>query len=637
MFAIAPAIFASMVAVPAQSRPATDPRDIRTGLVIPDEGYCDQPYIVVTKDGNWLCTLTTGKGVEGERGQHVVSTLSTDKGRTWSPLVDIEPADGPEASWVMPLITPGGRVYAFYDYNGDRIDTLGSKRNIRADMLGWYVYKYSDDNGRSWSKDRYRLPVRVTACDRANDWQGKVQILWGIGKPIVTGRSMYFGFTKLGRYMLEDGEGWFFRSDNILSEPDVAKIEWQMLPDGEHGLRAPEFGSVQEEHNLVALSDGSLYCIYRTTTGHPCHAYSRDGGRTWTRPEHATYTPGGRKIKHPRACPKVWRCANGRFLLWYHNHGGKDFEGRNPAWLAGGIEKDGRIHWSQPEILLYDPDPGTRMSYPDLIEQDGRYWVSETQKTVARVHEIDRALLEGLWNQDTAKTPAARGLLLEQGPKRRRESTNAQRQQAPTEPGAQATGRRTSSAGKHPVPQAFCLQGNAQRQQAPDQVSSGGVSRKPLPRLPDLRAGGGFSLDLWVRFDELSEGQVILDSRDENGKGICLTTTADGAVRLDLCDGTTKAGWDCDPGLLKPDQDHHIVAIVDGGPKIIMFVVDGVLCDGGTARQYGWGRFASNLGNVNGSPSMRIAPSMRGELNSLRVYGRPLRVSEAVANYRGFQ
>ena len=135
----------------------SDPRNIRTGSVIPDEGYCDQPYVVVTKQGHWLCTFTTGRGREGQGGQHVVASISTDQGKTWSqPPIDIEPADGPEASWVMPLITPEGRVYAFYDYNGDRISTLGEKKNIRADMLGWYVYKYSDDEGRTWSKKRYR-------------------------------------------------------------------------------------------------------------------------------------------------------------------------------------------------------------------------------------------------------------------------------------------------------------------------------------------------------------------------------------------------------------------------------------------------------------------------------------------------
>ncbi len=42
------------------------------------------------------------------------------------------------------------------------------------------------------------------------------------------------------------------------------------------------------------------------------------------------------------------------------------------------------------------------MSYPDLIEEaDGRFYITETQKTVARVHEIPAELLRGLFGQFT--------------------------------------------------------------------------------------------------------------------------------------------------------------------------------------------------------------------------------------------
>ena len=59
--------------------------------------------------------------------------------------------------------------------------------------------------------------------------------------------------------MLDNGEGWLYRCDNILTEPDAEKIHWELLPDGEHGIRKAEFGSVQEEHNLVPLGDDRLY------------------------------------------------------------------------------------------------------------------------------------------------------------------------------------------------------------------------------------------------------------------------------------------------------------------------------------------------------------------------------------------
>ena len=77
---------------------------------------------------------------------------------------------------------------------------------------------------------------------------------------------------------------------------------------------------------------------------------------------------------------------------------------RNPVWLCGGQEKEtdqGRtIVFSQPEIIIYDDDPLIRMSYPDLIETDSDFYITETQKDVARIHHLDKNLLQGLWNQD---------------------------------------------------------------------------------------------------------------------------------------------------------------------------------------------------------------------------------------------
>jgi hypothetical protein len=476
----------------------------------------------------------------------------------------------------MPLVTPSGRVYVFYDYNGDRIDTLYGVKGIRADMLGWYVYKYSDDNGRTWSKDRYRLPVRVTEYDPTNDFEGKVQMFWGIGKPIIARDAVIFGFSKINEYLVDRSEGWFFRSDNLLTEPDPARIDWQMLPEGDVGLRSPTGGPVAEEQNLVELSDGTLYTMYRTVEGHPCHAYSTDGGRTWTPPAFATYTPGGQLIKHPRACPRLWKTQNGKFLFWYHNHGLKDFLGRNPAWITGGLEKDGRIYWSQPEILLYDQNAATRTSYPDLIEQDGRYWVAETQKEVARIHEIDATLLEGLWNQATNKTLTQKGLAL------------------------------TATA---------------------EQIES---AKLPMPKLPKFQETTGFTLELRFTLNTAASGQVLFDSRDDAGRGILVTTAEPQTLRIEMNGGDTAAFWAADPGVLQPGRSHHAAIVVDGGARIISYVIDGRLCDGGESRPYGWGRFGDGLTDLNASAEARVS----SELETLRLYTRPLRVSEVIANYQ---
>lgn len=554
-----------------------DVRDISQGLSIYENGYMDQPYVTVLPNGNWLCMFTTGAATESRPGQHVVATTSTDKGRTWSEPVDIEPSSGPLASWAMPYLTSFGRVYAFYDYNGDNINSLNGKPLKQVGELGWYCYKYSDDNGQTWS-ERYRLPVRKTPVDFNNDWKGEVQLLWGISKPIRVGNSMYFGFTKLGKYQQDLGEGWFFKSNNIDSEKDATKLNWQLLPDGDQGMRNPAFGSVQEEQNIASLSNGDLYCMYRTTLGFSAHAYSRDGGRSWTMPEAASYTPGGQILKNPRACPRVFKCQNGKFLFWYHNHSGKDYTGRNPVWISGGVEKDGFIHWSQPEILQYDNDPkGRGMSYPDLIEQDGKYWITETQKVKARVHVLEPSLLEGMWNQATANSLVKRGLLVNKVIRKANQTVR-------------------------------------------------------IPTIPSLKEGG-FSLDMWLTFTDLQPGQIVFDSRDEKGKGIWITTTDQQTLRMSMSDGSRTEGWDTDPGVLQPGKPHHVVFMVDGAPNIITVAVDGTLCDGGKSRQYGWGRFSTDLDDINGNKKATIAPSLHGQMKQLRLYNRYLTTSEAVSNF----
>ncbi len=147
---------------------APDWRNIRNGLIIPDESYSDQPYIVKTDDGAWLCILTTGSGREGQSGQYVAVTRSTDQGKTWSSLIPLEPPDGPEASYAVMLKIPSGRIYAFYNHNTDNIREIklddpnfsptGTIK--RVDSQGYFVFRYSDDHGISWSPERYSIPVR---------------------------------------------------------------------------------------------------------------------------------------------------------------------------------------------------------------------------------------------------------------------------------------------------------------------------------------------------------------------------------------------------------------------------------------------------------------------------------------------
>ncbi len=582
----------------------SDWRNIRNGHEIPSETYADQPYVVKTNDGAWLCIMTTGSGREGSAGQHVITTRSTDHGRTWSDPVALEAADGPEASYAVMLKVPSGRIYAFYNHNTDNLrkvkaDDPPYKGGYcrRVDSLGYYVFKYSDDHGRSWSKERYTIPVREMEIDRQNPYQGKIRFFWNVGKPFTYDGSGFVPLHKvggIGHGFFTRSEGVLLKSPNILTESDPDKIMWETLPKGDAGLRTPPGGGpIAEEQSFCVLSDGSFYCVYRSIDGHPVYTYSRDGGYTWDVPRYKRYADG-RLMKHPRAANFVWKCSNGKYLYWFHNHGGTWYEDRNPVWLCGGVETDSPkgkiIQWSQPEIILYDDDPYIRMSYPDLIEENGKYFFTETQKDIARVHEVNEELLKQLWNQFSHAQVEKDGLLLETSSK--------------------------SETVKMPKLPEFVARDSSRHDYG----------------TKDLR--NGFTIDLWVQFKSLEAGQILLDNRNESGQGLCLQTTANGTVEFTLNDGRTENRWDSDPGLLREAHYHHIAIVVDGGPKIISFVVDGQLCDGGRHRQFGWGRFSPNLRHANGAEHLRIAPDFEGEIQTLRFYDRYLTTSECIGNYQ---
>ncbi len=600
MFSKATSLLAFTILAAISTAQPADLRHIENGHPIFQNGYMDMPYLVTLDDGSWLCSFTTGKLEEGLAGQHIATVRSFDQGRTWSKPVVIEPAEGPVASWAMPYKTKFGRVYVFYVFNGEEISELKGEK-IRNDMLGWYCFKFSDDGGATWS-ERHRLPLRQTECDRLNDWQGKTQIFWGIGKPIDVGEGMMFGFTKIGKYMLDNGEGWFFRCDNINSERDPAKLKWTLLPEGEHGVRNPEYGSVQEEHNLVQLSNGDLYCVYRTQIGYLIESYSLDGGKNWSLPLPAKYADG-RPVKTSRACPRLWKCLNGKYLLWFHNHSGDHFSHRNPAWLAGGVERNGEVVWSQPEVFLYGDDlsyESGRFSYPDLVEQDGKYWITETNKLKARIHAVPPEILERLWAQlEPAKSEGV-------------------------------TSNYPLTSAIQPVME--FNEADLKNEKLP-MKGFPEHSEKGLILMNAMREAGGLTLEMTVQPKDFSHGRLLLDCRNEFGSGLYIQTTGYRQLEVNLCNTETCESWTTDPGMLDVVRPHQVTLIVDNAPDLIAWVVDGKLCDGGVSRQFGWRRYSPFLGNVltNKKKELRVMPE---EVKSLRIFDKALSVTEAVLRQR---
>ena len=171
-------------------------------LISGEGGYQDQPQVVVTRNGSWSCVLTLNAVREGGGSQRVVSTVSHDEGVTWSKLVDIEPYLAPPSllprstGWVNNMLVKStGRQYAFYTWNCNNVTTSPTvgRKLPNSNLLGCWVYRYSEDGGVSWSKDRFNMTgvYRKTDIDYSNAWGGSVLEGWSVGKPMVAGRRCY--------------------------------------------------------------------------------------------------------------------------------------------------------------------------------------------------------------------------------------------------------------------------------------------------------------------------------------------------------------------------------------------------------------------------------------------------------------
>ncbi len=589
----------------AQNVPASKVAGIQTDdwrliengtLILAAKGYADQPYFLRADDGALVLVCTTGPLEEGEFGQHIICSRSEDDGITWSEPVALEPADGPEASWAILHKTPRGRLYAFYTYNADNVrkvpgdtDTYPDGWCCRVDTLGYFVFKYSDDHGRSWSSQRFTIPVREFKLDRENPTKGAIWYFWNVGKPFCRRGSVYLPVIKVGRFgkgMFAHSEGVIVCSHNLQTETDPQKIRFETLPDGDVGICAPKGEEpVSEEHSFAVLSDGTLFCVFRTISGYSACCYSRDGGHTWTDTDYMRY-PNGRRIKNPRAANFIWQLSNNRYLYWFHNHSGAAYHDRNPAWCLAAFEVDSpygkMLEFSQPEILLYTiGEINRRMSYPDLLElDDGSLLVSETEKLFARIHRVPAGFVNKVCGQ-RASLPLT-------------------------------------------DPSDILLDWNAEKDKA---------HSLELPKLPAFfsrwakksnERNDGITIGVEIACDAATG--VLLDNRDACGKGFTLSLTEDFKARIDLCDGRVGTFWQSTDTLPLQSAPVRVTVVIDGKSQIISIIINEQFDDGGKTRQFGWGRLNPLLLDVNAS-QLRIG----GCVNKCRIYNRALLTAEAVA------
>jgi hypothetical protein len=305
------------------------------------------PGIEVTAGGRLWATWYTGGVNEGPEN-FVVLVTSADRGQTWSePVLVIDPPGAhvrayDPAIWTDPL----GRLWLFWS------QCLSPKDGQISDGVNgvWGLYTEDPESAApTWS-----APLRLAPGVMMN-------------KPFV----------------LSTGE-WGYPTavwnDLIVKSPDGVREHCRsnLTVSTDQGRTYERRGGADvprrcfDEHHIVELRDGRLWCLVRTNYGIG-QSFSCDRGRTWTPGEDSG-------IGGPNTRFFIRRLQSGRLLLvnhWFTDEE-KASRSRQPdAWLprrrlAAWLSDDEGTSWHGG--LMLDERPA--VSYPDGVQDhEGTIWI----------------------------------------------------------------------------------------------------------------------------------------------------------------------------------------------------------------------------------------------------------------------
>ena len=320
----------------------------------------------MTPGGDYLLLFPDGGhyGRSDEKVNDMLAYRSSDKGRTWEgPTVAFD-IDYNQHGFV-PLIPKGdNRIYAF---GTQPVWGMYSRENGLHENAP-IGYRYSDDDGHTWSEVRIIRPH--------ND-------------PEFTGMSvMCMCETDQGTWLIGAHEGdWSYRPlatrQYLLRSEDQGRT-WELLPAKRHGgWCALEYGRM-DEGRPISLGNGQVYCMMRTPTGRLWAARSEDDGRTWSAP---APTP----LVHPDAPPMLFRLSDGHTLAAFHHNrhsvtrqmyrglgsNPEAFLDRSELWVS--LSEDKGHTWSEPRFVLANALAPTfdrafrnyQCSYADAFTDEG--------------------------------------------------------------------------------------------------------------------------------------------------------------------------------------------------------------------------------------------------------------------------
>lgn len=164
-----------------------------------------------------------------------------------------------------------------------------------------------------------------------------------------------------------------------------------------------------------------------------------------------------------------------------------------------------------------------------------------------------------------------------------------------------------------------------------------------MPDLGKLSQGEGFSFEIYIQPLNMNKNRILIDTRrKENkgygtsahfaGNGLFVKILKSGALEFLMDDGRSPLLWSSGKGLIKNGKVNHIVINVDAKSKIITFIINGELWDGGE-RPFGYARFNPFMYDVNGEKTVSFSKKFTGRVAAFRIFNRFLFTSEAISNY----
>jgi hypothetical protein len=333
----------------------------------------NEHFLVFDGPDGSLMAVWTQSSFEGHPDQRIVFSRSTDRGHTWAPPTRIA---GPDlqagrgmASWGFPLVSRSGRIYVIYSRHTGVNDIFTHTSGRMAGI-------YSDDCGQTWADEQF-IPMPRSRWDNPDPSVPANWIVWQ--KPLRLSQGKYYaGFTRwvspavrppapLPVWWAEASVVEFMRFENLDDDPEPGSLEVRYFMSDERALQVGLAGypevSVIQEPSIVALPDERLFCVMRTTTGHPYYTLSADGGADWSAPQPLRQNDASLPLLHPCSPCPIYQVEEGEYVFLFHNHDGH-FGGwgprdgtwhRRPIWLARGLfrpEAAQPVWFSEPVFFM---------------------------------------------------------------------------------------------------------------------------------------------------------------------------------------------------------------------------------------------------------------------------------------------